>query len=110
VSLVSSSPGAIVRAADERWQTAWLTAIDPTPAAHLARASKSLKVVYGLPVPTDERLRAIAELSIARLHLTRAQAALHDPKRKRQAWLHSDIGRAADSVDALAKRAARGQR
>jgi len=104
---VPRSPGAIVRAADERWQEAWLAAHDPAPAENLARATRALKKTYGLAAFSDARLLALAQLSIARMQLKRAHEALTDPKRKRQTWLCADVRRAAETVTALARRAAK---
>lgn len=63
-----------------------------------------------MPVPADGRLRAIVELSIARIHLARATEALHDPKRARQSWLCADVRRAHETIEQLSKRAAKGDR
>ena len=107
---LSRSPGARVRAADERWQAAWLAANDPAPATLLARAQKSLKRVHGWPAQPDDRLRAVVELAIARIHLARAVEALHDPKRRRQSWLWADVQRAEKTVEALGTRTGKGAR
>lgn len=102
--------GRTVRATDERWKAAWLAALDPAPGARLARAAKAVRLVHGRPPATDQRLRAIVELQIARVHLARAQEALQNPTAKRQGWLFSDVRRAGEGLDALTKRAARGGR
>jgi len=104
---VPRSPGAMVRAADERWQAAWLAAHDPAPAENLARATRALKKTHGLTEFPDARLLVLAQLSIARMQLKRAHEGLTDPKRKRQTWLCADVRRAEETVTALARRAAK---
>ena len=107
---VLRAAGRTVRATDERWEAAWLAAIDPAPSARVARAAKAVRLVSGQPPASDQRLLAIVELQIARIHLARAQSALHDPSRKRQAWLFCDVQRAEKTIDRLAHREARGGR
>lgn len=110
VPSLSRSAGRALREADERWTAAWLAAIEPTPAETVASASKNLRKLHGWPVPGDRMLRAIAQLAIARVHLARAEAELHDPKRARQSWLCADVRRAQQMVAQLSKRAAKGDR